>query len=31
MSLFDITEWEIPGGRDLADRSRDKIAIRTQF
>ena len=31
MSLFNIAEWEIPGGRDLADRSRDKIAIRTHF
>ena len=28
MPLFDITEWEIPGGRKSTDRwSRDKIAI----
>ena len=31
MPLFDITEWEIYGGRDLADKSRDKIAILTRF
>ena len=27
MVLFGINEWEISGGRDLADRSRDKIVI----
>lgn len=26
MPLFDITESEIPGGRDLANKSRDKTA-----
>ena len=31
LSLFDITEWEIPGVRDLADRSCDKIASLNRF
>ena len=29
--LVNIIEWEIPGGKDLADRSRDKFAILTRF
>ena len=31
LTLFDITEWEIPGVRDLADRSPDKIASLNWF
>ena len=31
MLVFDITEWEIPGGRYSADTADYKIVILTQF
>ena len=31
LPLFDITEWQIPRARDLADRSRDNIASLSRY